>query len=249
MKLKFLLFALLSLLTLGISGCGSDADGLNGAIEVEAEAVGSVISATATYTNPTEENRIGVPITFIYRRGGFEQELGTFSTNNSGSVGVSFTPARFSGTQTVTIIARTGNLTDFASFAMVGSALTVTPPPAVTATTDLPADTQVTISIPAAASFVTTTDPFATDISGRTLTVTAADSSADAFDTVTAPAATTTDASGRISFPGTTATMRVPAAGTSRSMTVTWTVSDTITGQTSTSSTLITLSKPAATTL
>lgn len=243
MKLKFLLFAILSLLTLGISGCGSDADGLNGAINVEAEREGAVVTATARYTNPDSGNLIGVPIEFSVQIGSQRFDLGTHYTNNSGSVGVSFTPPAFSGTQTITVIAKTGNLTDFDSISLVGSSITVTPPPALTLTSALPTGSPVTVTIPPVTNFVTVTDPFTNDISGHTITITRSVVSSNPGDTVTPPAPSTTNGSGIAPFPGTTATLIVPAVGATESMTITWTVTDTTTGQTGTGITTVSLSK------
>jgi hypothetical protein len=245
MKFKCLLIAALSFLTFGLSGCGGGA-GMNGSIEVTATTTGSVIKATATYTNPTVTNLIGVPITFTAQIGSQTFDLGTVSTNNSGAVTVAFTPPAFSGTQTVTVIAKTGNLTNFASVAVAGRTLKVTAPPTIALTSNQPAGTPIDIPIPPIAGFVSITDPFGNDVNGHQITITATVSKTDPTDTVVQPVAVSTDSSGTASFPGAVATLHVPAAvGGVDTMTITWTVTDTVTGQTGTAITTITLTRTA----
>lgn len=247
MKLKCLLFAMLSLFTMAVCGCGSDADGLNGAIVVDAEAVGSRISATASYTHPTESNLIGTPITMSVQIGS-DPEIALnggrpLLTNNSGSVTAVFTPPAFTGTQTITVIARTGSLVNFDTITMTGSSLTVTSPPALTLSSALPTGTALTVTIPPAGTFVTITDPFTNNLNGHQITIAASAVSNNPGSSVTQPAPTTTTAAGTAPFPGTSATLIVPAAGAPEVMTITWTVTDTVTGLTGTGLTTITLTK------
>jgi hypothetical protein len=91
-----------------------------GSLSIYASATGSVITATATYNNPTQTNLIGVPITFSAQSSTQIFPIGTYQTNNSGSVSVSFMPPAFSGTQTLTVIAKTGNLTSSDTVTLVG---------------------------------------------------------------------------------------------------------------------------------
>ena len=245
MNFKYLLFAMLLLFTAGISACGSSGgDGLNGGITVDATATGSVISATASYTNPNETNLIGVPINFSVRIGAQTFDLGTHSTNNSGSVSLAFSPPSFNGTQTITVIARTGNLTNFDSLVMSGRSLTVTPPPTLTLSTGAASGTLQPFIIPPAATFVTITDPFNNDLSGHPIEISASVVSSNTDDTLSFPSSTTTGSAGTAPFPGASGTLVVPATvGGVETMTITWTVTDTITGQTSSGITTVTLTK------
>lgn len=245
MRIRLLLVAIVSLFVLSISGCGgSGGAGLNGGITVTATATGSVINATATYTNSKTTNLIGIPVTFTAQIGSQSFSLGTHYTNNSGSIGVAFTPPSFSGTRTVTVIATTDNLTNFASVSMVGQSLTVTPPPALTLTTALPGGTSLPFVIPPTATFVTITDPFNNDVSGHTISIAATVVSSNSSDTLTSPAATSTGSAGTAPFPGASGTLVVPATtGGIETLTITWTVTDTFTGQTGTAITTITLTK------
>lgn len=245
MKVKYLLFAMLMLLAAGLSACGSSgSEGLNGGITVSAEATGSVISATATYTNPTQSNLIGVPISFSVRVGSVTQNLGTHSTNNSGSVGLAFSPAPFNGTETVTVIARTDNLTNFDTLVMTGRSLTVSPPPNLALTTTAATGSAFTFVIQPTANFVTVTDPFDNILAGHTIQI--------EFDTVSSnvsdlnvPLTTSTGSGGVAPFPGANGTLIVPAAGAVETLTITWRVTDTFTGQTGSAITTVTLTKTA----
>lgn len=245
MKLKYLLFAIFSLLTTGLCACGSSgSDGLNGGIAVTATATGSVINAVATYTHPTETNLIGVPIQFSFLIGNQTFDLGSYSTNNSGSVGVAFKPAAFAGTQTITVIARTANLTNFSSLNMTGTSLAVTPPPALSLTTDAAGGTPVPFVIPSTAAFVTITDPFTNQLSGHPITISASFVSNNPSDTLVPPSVTTTSSAGTAPFPSASGTLVAPTAvGAVETMTITWTVTDTVTGQTGTGITSVTLTK------
>ena len=247
MKLKQALFTIFMLLMLGLSGCGSNGGaGLNGGIAVTATATGSVITATATYTNPTQTNLIGVPISFTVQVGNQSFDLGTHKTNNSGTVGVAFTPPAFSGSKTITVVASSDNLTNFASLSMVGASLAVTSPPAVALTTTAPAGSPFSFVIPPSASFVTITDPFNNDVSGHPISITATVVSTNPGDVLNSVPVATTGTSGVAPFPGATGTLVVPATvGAVETMTITWTVTDTVTGQTGTGVTTITLTKSA----
>lgn len=242
MKVKYFLVALFSPLLLAIYGCGNGGEGLNGGLTVTASATGSVINATATYSNPTHSNLIGVPITFSAQIGNQNSSLGTFNTNNSGSINVTFQSPAFNGTQTVTVIASTGNLSNFSSFTMGGRKLTVTAPPAL-AFTAAAGTASVPIAIPLNAAFIAVTDPFLTDLSGTTFAITKVVVSTNPNDTlVLASASTTTNTVGIAGFPGATGTMNAPATvGGVDTMTITWTVVDTVTGLTGTGVTTITL--------
>jgi hypothetical protein len=245
MKLKYLLFAMFSVLTIAICGCGTNGgDGLNGGITVTATATGSVITATASYTNPTVTNLIGVPIEFSVQIGNQTFSLGTHNTNNSGTVSVVFTPPAFSGTQTVTVIAKTGNLTNFATLNVAGTTLTLTPPPTVALSTALPAGTAVAFNIPPNGAFATITDPFSNNLEGHLVTISTSVISTNQADTLVPPSATTTSSAGTAPFPGATGTLITPATvGGVETMTITWRVTDTFTGQTGTGITTVTLTK------
>ena len=156
MKFKWFLFAMLMLFSAGLSSCGSSGSaGLNGAITVAASATGSVIEATASYSNPTENNLIGVPLTISVRIGNAIQPLGTFNTNNSGAVSVAFTPPAFNGTQTITVIATSDNLSGFDSLVMAGRSLSVTAPPNLSLSTTAATGTASTAAGAAAGPAVT----------------------------------------------------------------------------------------------
>ena len=135
MNFRLLLISILSLVSLAICGCGQGGGGgagLNGGLTVTASATGTFVTATATYTNPTQTNLIGVPITFSAQVGGQIIPLGTFNTNNSGSVSLAFSLTDFNGSQTVLVAASTGNLTNFATVTVTGGrTLSLTPPPAI----------------------------------------------------------------------------------------------------------------------
>lgn len=248
MNLRFLVIALFVLLFSGCGGGGGGSDsggaGLNGAITVTATTTGAVVNANATYTNPQTTNLIGVPITFSAQIGNQTISLGKYNTNNSGSVGVSFTPPPFNGTQTVTVIASSDNLRNFASVNLAGRELSVTAPPTLALTTTDAGGTILPFTIPPAAGFVAITDPFFNDVAGHTITISTARVSTNPSDTLIPPASTTTNSGGTADFPGATGTLVVPATvGGVETMTITWTVTDTETGQIGTGITTITLTK------
>ena len=238
MKLNYLLFAILALFTTIISACGNGGSGLNGGMAVTAALSGSTITASATYTNPTETNLIGVPITFSIQIGDAAPvSLGTYNTNNSGTVNLSFSLSNFVGTQSVVIIATTGNLSNFASLDVTGRTMVVTPPPATTATTAAGVDATVTIA--AFDSFVAIADPLSGDISNHSITVTG--SSSNPTDTVDVTSGSVTNTAGIASFPGATITLDAPATAGTVTRVITWTVTDVKTGLTGTGVTVITL--------
>jgi hypothetical protein len=257
MKVKYFLLAVVCLLLPTVYGCGDGGGGgagLNGGITVTATATGTFVTATATYTNPTHSNLIGVPITFSARVGSQVIPLGTFNTNNSGSVAVAFSLLDFNGTQTVLVTASTGNLTNFATATVTGGrTLTLTPPPAIFANTSS-ATATVTVPIPIQPVFATFTDPFSNigSLPILTLQITASAVSSLPGNTLaitgTSPVNITTNTSGIAPFPGATATMVVPATvGGTNVMTITWTVTDVSTsggtGLSATGTTTITLTR------
>jgi hypothetical protein len=251
MKVKCGLFVLFSLVLSLLSGCGSGGAGLNGSVAVSATATGTTVTATATYTNPTTSNLIGVPITFSAQVGNQTLSLGTFNTNNSGSVSVSFKPQAFNGTQTITVIASTGNLTNFASLTMTGRSLAFTAPPSLNLTVSqasTPPATQA-FTLPATSTFIAVTDPFVTDLSGLQFTITkvVTTDGNPATDTLTLNAATTaTNTGGTASFPGAHGTITVPTTvGGATTMTISWTVTDPVTGLTGTGTTTVKLTLTA----
>jgi hypothetical protein len=245
MKLKHLLFVMLLLCCAGLSACGSSgSEGLNGGITVDASATGSVINATASYTHPTQSNLIGVPISFSLQIGGFSQDLGTHSTNNTGSVGIAFSPPAFNGTQTITVIARTDNLTNFDSLVMTGRSLSIAAPPALSLTTVAAGGNAVPFTIPSLANFVTITDPFNNDVDGHPIQIEATAISSNPGSSLSPPSDTTTGSGGIAPFPGATGVLIVPAAvGGVETMTITWRVTDVITGQSGSAITTVTLTK------
>lgn len=245
MRLKCLIFAMLLLITAGLAACGSsESNGLNGAITVSAGATGSVVNATATYTNPTETNLIGVPIEFTVVVGNTAYDLGEYHTNNSGTVGIAFPVPAFNGTQTVTVVARSAKLTDFETFQMAGRSLIINAPASLNLTTSEPTGTAVPFSIDALTAFVTVTDPFGNDLGSHPIDVSADVSSTDSGDTLTPKTFSTATGSGGVApFPGAQGTLKVPALGAVESMTITWTVTDTVTNQSGSAITTVKLTK------
>jgi hypothetical protein len=236
---------ILCLLVVAFSGCGEGVGGgagLNGAITVTATVTGSVINATATYTNPKQANVIGVPIAFTAQIGNQSIDLGTHNTNNSGTIAVAFTPPAFNGTQTITVIAKSANLEGFASVQMTGRSMTVTAPPDVTLT--LPPGAVAGDTVPftiSAATFVAITDPFSTDLAGHTIDVSFTAVKNNPGNTVTLISnTTTTNSGGTAPFPGAVGQM-VVLSGTPSTLSITWTATDTVTGLFGTGITNVTL--------
>jgi len=243
MRLKYLLLAILSLFTIGLCSCGNGGEGLNGELTVTATLNGSNIKATATYKNPTRTDLTGTPITFYIQIGGGQrQKLPEVHTNNSGSVGVSIPLDNFNlnGTQTVTVFAETGNLTDFWSVDVTGRSLAVTPPPAPSTALSTVVGTPLPVSLPSFDGFVTVSDPINGNISGHVINITGVSSnSADTVSLVTT--STVTDSSGKAPFPGATIILVSPTAAGIVNRVITWTVTDTSTNLTKTSLTVLTL--------
>jgi hypothetical protein len=234
-----------SLFALALCGCGTNGGaGLNGSISVSTPVVtGKVVSATATYINPTSTNLIGVPLTFSVRIGDQTFPLGTFGSNNSGSFTVTFDAPPFNGSQTITVIASSGNLINFGSVVMTGRSLTVAAPPAVALTTTQPAGTSIPFSILSPTAFVTITDPFSSTLEGHAVTITASFVSSNPSDTLTLDSSiVTTNSGGTAIFPGAHGTLVVPASG-AETMSITWTVFDQTTGLSGSGTTSVSLTK------
>ena len=245
MKFRNCVLGVLALSALILGGCGnSGGAGLNGGLTVTAAATGSVVNATATYTNSQATDLTGTPITFTALVGNQSFSLGTFNTNTSGSATVAFTPPAFNSSQTITVIATTDKLTNFSSIVMTGRSLTVTPPAAVTLTTAQAGGTSVPFIIQPAAGFVTITDPFSNDLSGHAISISASFVSNNSSDSLSPPTSTATNSVGTAIFPGANGTLIVPAAsGGVETMTITWTVTDQTTGLSGTGITTVTLTK------
>lgn len=240
---RTLIVAGLFLASLAVYGCGQgggDAAGLNGGISVTASAAGTFITATGTYTNPTKTNLIGVPITFSYQAGGQSFSLGTFNTNNSGSVSVAFTPSAFNGQQTVLVTASTGNLQNFATVNMTGRTLSLTPPVVAQVFTNISSTRTVDIPIPAQPVFATYADPFISDLSGLVLGISDTLASPLTSTLDLASPSTQTSVNGTAPFPGAVAHMTVPPRGSTTTMSITWTVRDNSVGGTGLAATGIT---------
>lgn len=258
MKVKYILLAMVCLLLPAVYGCGQGGGGgagLNGGITLSASAIGTVVTATATYTNPTHSNLIGVPITFSVQVGSQPSvSLGTFNTNNSGSVGIAFPISNFNDTQTVLVTASTGNLSNFATVAVSGGrSLSLTSPPAIFVNISTAISTKDVAILPQPV-FATFVNPFANISSQRKLTLqlTAAEVSTLGANPVKFQSTGTnimnisTNANGIASFPGALATMIVPpSVGGTNVMTITWTVTDVLggTGLSATGTTPITLTR------
>ena len=221
----------------GFQGGGGGA-GLNGDLTVTTTVEGAIVTATATYTNPTEANRIGVPISFAVGPSQTESVfLGTYNTNNSGSVSVAFKPPSFIGTKTLLVTAATGSLRNFSSFTMAGITITMEAPPAQTKTlTGGVPGTPYTYTF-SSSNFVTIADPFNNSISNHPVDMTAAftisptaPSDLLTFGATTAlpngtpaTASAVTGPSGKLSLPGTSLVLETPPVGATRTATITWT--------------------------
>lgn len=247
MNLKMLLKLVAITCLFVISGCGgSGSDGLNGSIELATTVDGIYVTATATYTSPTKDNLIGVPISFSYDG----IDLGTYNTNNSGSVGLTFMLSPFDGQKDIVVQATSGNLSDFDVVSVTGAILKLTPPAAATQTfndTDIPGTiAPFTLSI---ANFVSISDPFTGQVAGHPISVTAtfvATPSASISDSLSPAQQTiTTSATGIAALPGVLVNVAVPDTVSSRVITVTWTVTDMVTGFTDSGSTALTVTRTA----
>jgi hypothetical protein len=220
----------------GFQGGGGGA-GLNGDLTVTTTVEGAIVTATATYTNPTEANRIGVPISFAVGPSQTESVfLGTYNTNNSGSVSVAFKPPSFIGTKTLLVTVATGSLRNFSSFTMNGITMTMATPDAQTKTiSGAVPGTPFTFQFNSP-TFVTVTDPFNNSISNHLVNMVATFSIAtpaavdlltfgatNAGPGATATAAATTGPSGTIPMPGTSLVLATPDPGFTRTATISWT--------------------------
>ena len=252
---------LAALVSVALFGCGGGnggggGEGLNGSITLTTVMTGSVVTATATYTNPdaTITNLIGVPITFSTDKFGVLPGMPVY-TNSSGIVTVAFTPPAFNGQQTITIVATTGNLSAFSPITMSGRTLAMAAPPdqgPVTAAEASGGNHSFVLSAP---TFVTITDPFNNDISGHPITITASFSSTNASDQLqlganpgvgpglTATSIVNTGASGSAVLPAASLVMVVPNAGVTRIATISWTATDTATGLSGSGTTAVTITK------
>jgi hypothetical protein len=97
--------------------------------------------------------------------------------------------------------------------------------------------------MPSAATFVTITDPFSNDLSGHPIEIAASFVSNNPADTFSFESATATNSGGTAVFPGANGTLIVPAVGSPETMTITWTVTDTVTGLNGSGVTTVTLTK------
>lgn len=216
------------LFTLLGCGGGGGADGLNGSMALTTSVNGPYITATATYKHPTRTDLIGVPITFSYFDGAAEIFLGTFNTNNSGSVGLTFTVAPFAGTKDIVVTAKTGEVSNISIVSMTGVTFTMTPPAAMTVTADATTPLNSTASFALSApSFIKIVDPFFNDIANHTISITAVLTPTSAGDTIVPnPTSAITSQVGVAQLSGVLATLAVPNTVSTRVVTVTWTAKD-----------------------
>ncbi|GFE58282.1 hypothetical protein [Geobacter sp. AOG1] len=251
MLIKFFVVASFFALT-GCGGGGNGSNGLNGSIALTTTVSGKFINATATYTNPTRTDLIGMPISFSYDDGNGTVDLGTFSTNNSGSVGLTFMPKPFVGSKDIVVQAKTGNLTDFKIVTMSGATFSMTPPTAaapITADATVPLGSTASFAL-TAANFVQIVDPFLGDIANHPILVNATFTSSpdtnNTLDSLT-PATTTitTTAAGVASLAGVTMTVAVPNTVSSRTVTITWVATDLLVGFQATGTTNLTVTRTA----
>jgi hypothetical protein len=241
MKLKHLAITLLLMLLCGCGGNGSSNS--VGVLTLTATPTGTTVLATATYHNTNAPNPSGVQITFSVQIGNKTYPLGTVSTDSSGIAEKPFIAPEFGGTQTLTVMASTGDLTQFAPFSMTGSTLVITAPTDLTLTTIAATGSVLPFTIPSSSTFITFTDPFINDL-GRPFTISASVTSSNPADTFTAPTTISTSTGGTAGFPGASGTLIVPSqTGNGESMTITWTVTDTISGIQTTGTTNIKLTK------
>lgn len=253
MKLK-MLFKMIAITSLFIfSGCGgSGSDGLNGAIELTTEVQGANVTATATYTNPTKSNLIGVPITFTFQQSingvPTTVDLGTFNTNNSGSIAVNFTPYPFIGTQDIVVQASSGNVTNYSVVTVTGATFKLTPPAdtelsAAGATTPPGgAPAQFALNAP---KFATITDPFTGNVLNHPITVTATLISSSGATLTPTSTIIYSDSTGVAPLFGFIATVPYPALTGTNVAVITWEATDQITGLIASGSTTLKATRTA----
>jgi hypothetical protein len=232
---------------------GGGGEGLIGNLSLTTSVTGPVIQATATYSNAAATNLAGLEITFSTNLFG---PIGTYRTDSSGNAVCTFTPPAFNGVQTVTVIARTGNLAQYSTLTMNGRTLTLTPPPNQ-GPVNAPGNPGTIQSFSLSSQdFVKITDPFNNKIDNHPIVVTATFTSSpqDAGDQLTfngisvgpgVPASATiyTGASGIVPLPGTSLALAVPQTGVTKTATISWTATDTATQLAGSGSTVITLTK------
>lgn len=225
MKLKNLLAPILLVASLFLSACGGN--GLNGGLALTTELQGSMLNATATYTNPSKTNLIGVNIHFSVLVGDTVHDIGTFPTNNSGqiTVGIPLAGLDLNGTQNVTVIAQTGDLKNFSSLDVTGRTIALTPPPAPSTALTVAANADLPVNLPSNTTFATVKDPIGNDVNSHILTISAV--SDNIGDLITLNSTTTaTDSDGKAAFPGATIVFTgISSAGT-YNRNITWTVTD-----------------------
>ncbi|GFO58037.1 hypothetical protein GMST_03620 [Geomonas silvestris] len=239
MKLKNLLAPILLIASLFLSSCGGN--GLNGSLALTTELQGSMINATATYTNPNTTNLIGVNISFSVLVGNTLYDLGAHPTNNSGQITLAIPLAGLvlNGTQSVTVMVKTGDLQNFSSLDVTGRTISLTPPSAPSTALTTLVNTALTVNLPSATAFAIVKDPIGNDVNGHILTITA--HSDNPLDAVTLNAnSTATDSDGKASFPGATIVFAAPTVAGSYNRVITWTVTDTTTNLSKTGVTAIT---------
>jgi hypothetical protein len=237
MKLKHL--AILILLVI-LTGCGGGG-GSTGAITVTAAVSGTNVTAQATYTNPNATTSLnGVPITFSAQINNQTYPIGTYPTGSTGIANASFNPQAFNGSQTITVVATSGDLSSFATVTMVGSTLAVSAPGNLQLSTTNAAGSSFTYPLTSVGAFVTITDPFVSDLSGHTIDITATVVPTN-YSFALNSATTLTGSGGTAPFPGGNVTLVVPPAGQATTMTITFTVTDTTTGLTGSGGTTVTL--------
>lgn len=250
MTIKMLMKLGVTAILFTLLGCGGGdgADGLNGSIELVTSVDGPYVTATATYKHPTRTDLIGIPITFSYFDGATEIFLETVKTNNSGSVGLTFTVAPFAGTKDIVVIAKTGEVSDISIVSMTGATFTMTPPASSTAT---PAGATVPLGSTAqftlnAANFVTLSDPFFNDIAGHTILIEGTLAPQGPLDSITPnPITSITSPTGVAQLSGVTVTLAVPDTVSTRTVTVTWVATDLVTGFQAMGTTNLTVTRTA----
>ena len=240
-----------------ISACGGQGGGggagLIGSLSLTTSVTGSVVVATAKYSNAATTNLSGLEIAFNTDLFG---PIGTYRTDSTGTAVCEFKPPAFNGVKTFTVVAATGNLAQYSPLTMTGRTITLTPPSNQGPIT--PAGDPGTIQSFSLSSqnFAAITDPFNNDISGHPIVVTATFSSSpqDVGDQLTfngfpvgpgVPATATvyTGGSGDVPLPGTSLALIIPNIGVTKTATITWTATDTSTQLSGSGSTVISMSK------